>query len=54
MPAATALVVVTLIVVLPEVVTVVGLNVVVTPEGAPLAVKDTVPLKPEPGVTVTV
>lgn len=45
--------VVMFIVVLPEVVIVVGLNVADRPDGAPLALKETVPVKPDPGVTVT-
>ncbi len=43
-----------LTVVEPEVFTVVGLKVAVTPEGSPLALKLTVPVNPPPGVTVTV
>jgi hypothetical protein len=43
-----------LIVVLPDAVMVLGLNIADTPVGAPLALKETVPVKPEPGVTVTV
>ena len=53
MPAG-ALPVTTVIVVEPDVLTVVGLNVAVEPEGRPLTLKPTVPVNPFPGVTVTV
>jgi hypothetical protein len=46
--------VITVIVVDPEVFTVVGLNVAVEPEGRPLALKLMVPVNPVPGATVTV
>jgi hypothetical protein len=41
-------------VVLPEVVTVAGLKLAVIPEGTPVTVKLTVPVKPPVGVMVTV
>ena len=44
----------TLITVDPEVSTVVGVNVAVAPEGRPLTLKLTVPVKPVWGDTVTV
>lgn len=42
----------TLIVVDPDVVTDAGANVAVTPEGRPVTLKATVPVNPDPGVTV--
>ena len=54
MPGGEALLVTTVIVVDPDVVTVVGLNVAVEPEGRPLALKLMFPVNPVPGVTVTV
>jgi hypothetical protein len=53
MPAGDELAVVTVIVVDPDVFTVVGLNVAVEPEGTPLALKLMVPANPVPGATVT-
>jgi hypothetical protein len=47
-------VVVMLIVVLPAVVIVAGLNVAETPGGASLTPNETVPVKPDPGDTVSV
>jgi hypothetical protein len=44
----------TVIVVEPEVFTVVGLKVAVAPVGRPLTLNVTVPVNPVPGVTVTV
>jgi hypothetical protein len=44
----------TVIVVDPDVVTVVGLKVAVAPDGRPPALKLTVPVNPAPGVKVTV
>jgi hypothetical protein len=44
----------TLIVVDPDVVTEAGLNVAVAPEGNPVTVKPTVPVKPLTGLTVAV
>jgi hypothetical protein len=46
--------VVTLIVVDPDAVTEVGLNVAVAPEGRPVTLKATVPVKPLTGLTVAV
>jgi hypothetical protein len=54
MPAGDELAVTKVIVVDPDVFTVVGLNVAVEPEGRPLALKLIVPVNPAPGATVTV
>jgi hypothetical protein len=53
-PRGVAAVVDTLIVVDPDVVTVVGLNAAVAPEGRPVTLKATVPVNPFTGVTVAV
>ena len=54
MPAATAVVVVTARVELPDVVTLAGVNVPVAPAGNPETLKETVPVYPPEGVTVAV
>ena len=54
MAAAVAEVVSTVIKVVPEPVTVVGLNLALAPLGTPLVVKETAPLKPPEPVIVTV
>jgi hypothetical protein len=53
-PRGVAAVVATLIVVDPDVVTEVGSNVAVVPDGRPVTLKLTVPVKPSAGMTVTV